>query len=278
MNCNISKYFLFLISIFSTVLMGQEESDLEFFLIDSYVTPEKPHTFNLVFFTSMEVKTEVIIADNYRIKISEDYLEDHSAKIDFSQYQFSDKNVSYQLVAEDRDGIKYFSEMYELTLPYEKFIETKKGSEPISTILFGMFLYLIPSPNLVVIENNSYFGLTKELPIITFYSSGYNYPSANISFEYSHFYNAPISDILRLGYKQIYTLDAIEYVSPGISIFTNFNGFNGAAAEFSIGLFKVYGVFTVYARYRYNVKPNNFNKDFHEISVGLYSHFFTIDF
>lgn len=266
-----------MVSILNFGVYGQQNDEVEFFLIDSFVTPEKPHTFNLTFFTNKSVKSEVIIADKYSKSISQEFLEDHSAKIDFSQFKFENKNVPFQLVAIDSSGKKYFSEVYELTLPYEEYIETKEGNDPISTILFGVALYLLPAPNLGIIDSKNYFGLTKELPVITFYSSGYNYPSSNISLEYSHYYHSPIKDILRLGYKQIYQVDLIEYFSPGISIFTDFNGYNGAAVELSLGLFKIYDVFTVYSRYRFNGKPTDLKNNFHEISIGLYSNFFTID-
>lgn len=275
------KFFnkiVFFILLIGTPIFGQENSELDFFLIDSYVTPEKPHTFKLTFFTSADVKTEVKIGDKYIVNVSDDYLEDHSANIDFSEYTFNVKNVPFQIIASDRKGKKYFSEVFELTLPYEEFIETKEGAEPISTLLFGMLLYLLPSPNLAIVDNENYFGITKEIPIITFYSSGYNYPSATVTLEYSHIYKINNGDFLRLGYKQIFPIKVFEYISPGITTFTNFNGFNGMAAELTIGLFNVYDVFTVYSRYRYNIKPSNFSDDFHEISVGLFSHFFTIDF
>ncbi len=248
----------------------------EIFIIDAFVTPETPHTLKLSYFTSEEVKTQVIIDEKYTIDVSEEFIEDHSAEIDFTNYSFYEKFVPYQIISEMRNGELFESEIFELVLPYDEFIETKEGDNPISTILFGVFLYLLPSPNMLLTENDNYFSLTKELPIVTFYSSGYNYPSGNISLEYTHIYESSINNFFRLGYKHFIPIDVFEYISPGLTGFTNFNGFNGIGGEVSLGLFKFYDVFTVYSQYRYNVKPSETNQYFHEISIGLYSHFFTI--
>lgn len=164
----------------------------EIFIIDAFVTPETPHTFKLSYFTSEEVKTQVIIDEKYTIDVSEEFIEDHSAEIDFTNYSFYEKFVPYQIISEMRNGEFFESEIFELVLPYDEFIETKEGDNPILTILFGVFLYLLPSPNMLLTENDNYFSLTKELPIVTFYSSGYNYPSGNISLEYTHIYESLI--------------------------------------------------------------------------------------
>jgi len=272
-----SNYILILIFLtISSSLFSQSDS-LEIFIIDAYVTPESPHIFKLSFFTSEEVKSKINIDEKYLTNISDDFVEDHLAEIDFTKYKFDKKFVPYKIISERGNGEIIESEIFELILPYEEFIETKEGGNPVSTILFGMLLYLIPSPNMILTNNDNYFSLTKEFPIITFYSSGYNYPSGNISLEYTHIYESTSNNILRLGYKYTIPIRLIDYITPGVTGFTDFCGFNGIGAEVSFGLFKVYDIFTVYTRYRYNFKPSNANQFFHEISIGLFSHFFTID-
>ncbi len=271
------NYILFLILVFSSIINAQDSSEVEIFIIDSYVTPETPHIFNLNFYTSEPVKAKIIIDEKYKIDISNDYKEDHTAAIDFSKFDFKKKNIKYVLIVETKQGKITKSEINEVVLPYDEFIETKEGNNPVTTLTKGILLYLLPSPDLIIMDGKNYFGLTKEFSLITFYSSGYNYPSGNISLEYSHVYNAPIKDFLRIGYKHIFTVKEIEFVSTGVSAFTNFNGFNGVSPEITLGLFKFYNIFTVYTRYRYNIKPTNTAEQFHEISVGLYSNFFTID-
>lgn len=270
-------FFIFLCLIMTNIVLPNTDS-LEIYIIDSYVTPEEPHTLMLSFITTEEVKTKIVIEDTHEYLISEDYLEDHSAEIDFSKFRFENKFISYKIISEKKDGSEIESEMFELILPYDQFIETKEGDNPITTVLIGLLLYSIPSPNMVITQADNYFSLTKEIPIITFYSSGYNYPSGTLSLEYTHIYESSIDNYLRLGYKFFIPIDYIEYISPGITGFTNFNGFNGVSAELSLGLFNVYDVFTVYTRYRYNLKPNNTDLYFQEVSLGLYSNFFTIDF
>lgn len=266
---------IFLLLNFNT-FYAQADS-LEVFIIDAFVTPEKPHKFNLSFFTTENVKAKVNIDGKYFLDVSKELKEDHSVEIDFSNYKFDKKFVPYQIITTNEEGKVLKSETFEIILPYEEFIETKEGSNPISTILMGMLFYLLPSPNYVFSEEQEFFSLTKELQIITFYSSGYNYPSGHISLEYSHVYEDNFKNILRLGYKHIFPVKFIEFVSPGVTGFTNFNGFNGIGLEGTIGLFNVYDIFTVYSRYRYNFKPSNTEQNFQEISIGLYSNFFTID-
>jgi hypothetical protein len=273
-----TKLTMFLIPfLFPLISVAQENDEIEIYIIDSYVTPEIPHTFNLSFYTSEAVKAKVLIDEKYKIDISTDFKEDHSMAIDFTNYHFSKKDIPFQIIVEDKRGNIIKGEENELTLPYDEFVETKEGHNPITTLVKGILLYLLPAPNLVIYNDEKYFGLTKEISLVTFYSSGYNYPTGNISLEYSHIYNSPIKDFLRVGYKHIIPINRIEFISPGLSLFTNFKGFNGISPELSIGLFKIYNVFTVYSRYRYNVQPTNATKQFHEISIGLYSNFFTFD-
>lgn len=272
---NILFKFAIIFFLFSITISAQDESEI--FIIDGFVTPEKPHIFKLSFYSSVPVKTKLLLNEQYEFDISNEFLEDHKIEIDFSTYKFNKKNIPYKILSENENGEKSISEDFEIILPYDEFIFTKSGSNPISTILLGLLLYSLPSPNLAIIDKENYFSLTKEIPIITFYGSGYNYPSGNISFEYTHIYKSDLRDLIRLGYKHIIPIKGIEYISPGVSGFSNLKGFNGIGAEFSIGFFKVYDVFTVYTKYRYNLKPNDTSKYFHEISVGLFSHFFTID-
>ena len=80
---------------------------------------------------------------------------------------------------------------------------------------------------------------------------------------------------LRAGYKQLYEIPYVEYLSPGVSLYTNFLGNNGIGLETSIGLFTIVDTFTLYTRYRFNIKMGDTPGNFHEISLGLYSSFFS---
>ena len=75
------SFLLFLLSNFSVFAQNEE---VEIFIIDAYVTPEKPHTFKLSYFSSEAIKSKVIIDDKYKIDVSNNLIEDHSVEVDFS--------------------------------------------------------------------------------------------------------------------------------------------------------------------------------------------------
>ena len=114
------KYLLFLF--FLTVpLRSIYAQDFDLYLIDSYVTPEKPYTFIISFFTSEEVKTKVLINETYDITVSDEYLLDHIAEIDFTDYIFTNKFVPFTIISETRDGNVIQSEVFEVVLALKIF-------------------------------------------------------------------------------------------------------------------------------------------------------------
>ena len=121
-----------------------------------------------------------------------------------------------------------------------------------------------------------YYTLTKEIPIISFRSKKGNYPSGYVATEYTYRFGDQDNHYLRLGYKKIFPVDYIEYISAGVSAYTNFSGQNGFAPEVSLGWFTLLDTFTFYTRYRYNFKPGDSNSNFHEINLGLYTRFFSL--
>lgn len=265
----------FLITAFQ--LLAQEESDsVEVYLIDSFVTPEVPHTFVLSFFTSASSTSKVIIDNKYTFPVSDELTESHKQDIDISKLEFIAKNVPFVIVVKDSLGREFTSETYEFELPEEQKIEG--GSNLLLLCLFGAVDFIIPSPVYVQEKKDSYFSLTKEIPLVSFRGSNYKYPIGYISAEYSHIFNAPIKNFVRVGYKQIIPVPGIEYVAPGFNGFTNFKGYNGISPELSLGLFRIANTFTVYARYRFNAKPGDAGSEFHEFSIGLYSSFFSLYF
>jgi hypothetical protein len=260
---------------FSVALYAQEEADtVEVDLIDSFVTPEVPHTFMLSFFTSTPAKSKVIIENSYVYTVSTELTESHKINIDLSDLSFKAKDVPFVILVEDSSGHRYTSEKYEFELPEEPKIEG--GSNFLLLCLFGATVFALPSPVYVLEKSKDYFSLTKEIPIISLRGSGYRYPNGYFSAEYSHIFNAPVKNFLRIGYKHIIPVPGIEYISPGINGFTNFTGFNGISPEISIGLFRIVNTFTLCARYRFNAKPGESGSEFHEFILGLYSSFFSL--
>lgn len=272
----IIKYLL-LQAIFISVTFAQQE-EFEFYVIDSYVSMEKPYTFHLMFYTSDVCKSSIVIAEKYEYKISDDYTDEHKIDIDISKLKFDSLSVPYRLIGMDENGNKHFSELNEFELP-EIFVMPENSSSGIfSTVCIGSVFFLTPSAGLSFTNESSNFTLSKELPVISFYNMGYNYPTGYFGVEYTFTIAPNTRDYLHLGYKQIFQPGGLEFISAGISYVTDFKGFNGVSPELSLGLFKIYEAFTIYSRYRYNVTLSDVGENFHEVSIGLYSNFFSFNF
>ena len=264
---------LILVLIVSEKIFSQSDS-IEVYLIDAYSTREMPYTFKLSFYTSDVCKSRVILEDEYEFVVSIDYTNLHKADIDINDLSFEDKFVSFVIITETESGDIYKSEKFDFDLPFEPQIES--GSDLFTLCLFGTTIFLVPYPSYVSDGNSSYFSLTKEIPVISFRSRSFSYPSGYISVEYSYIFNAENPSYLRAGYKKIIELPHTEYIAPGISLYTNFNTNQGISPELSVGLFTIKDTFTFYARYRYNVKLHTAGTNFHEITIGLYSGFFSL--
>ncbi len=247
---------------------------IEVFLIDAYVKQEPPYIFILSFYTSEVCLSNVIIDDKYEYLVSNGLSEAHSAKIDITALNFLERNVNFVIETIDSLGNKYKSEEFEFDLPYEPII--KDGSSIWTLCLFAGSVFLLPMPGYVNANGNNYYSLTKEIPVVSFRSKRGNYPSGYFSFEYTYIFEAENKNYLRFGYKRIFPVDFIEYISPGVTAYTNFNGQNGFAPELSVGWFTLFDTFTLYTRYRYNFKPGDSNSNFHEINLGLYTRFFSL--
>jgi len=267
-------FYFFLLFLPAVISVSAQETDsIEIYLIDAYVKPELPHKFTLSYFTSDVCKSKVIIDENYKYTVNDEFSDMHKTEIEITGLDFNDKIVNFVILTEDEAGNKYVSEVFDFDLPYEP--EIKGGSDFLQVCLFGGAIFLLPYPNLVFQSGESFFSLTKEIPIISFRSKSRRYPAGYLSLEYSYIFDASAKNYLRAGYKQIYELPYIQYFSPGVSLYTNFLGNNGIALETSIGLFTIVDTFTLYTRYRYNIKPGGSPGNFHEVSIGLYSSFFS---
>lgn len=247
---------------------------MEVFLIDAYVKQEPPYIFILSFYTSEVCLSNVIIDNKYEYLVSSGLSEAHSAKIDITALKFLDKNVSFVIETIDSLGNKSKSESFEFDLPYEPMIS--EGSSIWTLCLFAGSVFVLPMPGLMDYSSIGYYTLTKEIPIISFRSKKGNYPSGYVATEYTYRFGDQDNHYLRFGYKKIIPIDYIEYISAGVSAYTNFSGQNGFAPEVSLGWFTLLDTFTLYTRYRYNFKPGDSNSNFHEINLGLYTRFFSL--
>lgn len=266
---------------FSTSMFSQQEFttevdsvSMEVYLIDAYVKQEPPYTFILSFYTSEVCLSNVIIDGKYEYQVSNELSEAHSAQIDISDLKFLDRNINFVIETIDSLGNKNLSEEFEFDLPYEP--EIGEGSSIWTLCLFAGSVFVLPMPGYVNANGNHYYSLTKEIPIVSFRAKKGNYPSGYLAFEYTYIFDAENKNFARLGYKKIFPIDYIEYISAGATAYTNFSGQNGFAPEISLGWFTLFDTFTVYTRYRYNFKPNDSNSNFHEINLGLYTRFFSL--
>jgi len=274
----IKKVFLIFFSILTTCYAQDEITEIDIFVIDSYVTPEEPHKVMLTFFTSENVKAKIKFEGNDELVVSSEYLEEHKFELFLNKLNYDSTSIPFKIEVENKNGKKVTSEVFDLYLPDEYNFEIKNNSNFLDLCLGGI-LYLIPSPTLTNVYNRLNYSLTKELPVISFYGSGYNFPSSYFSIEYSYLFNSgSYSNFFRVGYKYIFQTKIIKYVSPGINVTSNFDNFTGLSPEISFGLFKFYETFTLYTRFRYNYNMNDSPSDFMELSIGLFTSSLSFNF
>lgn len=266
-------FILFFLLLSPLYLLAQSDS-IEVYLIDAYCTREMPYTFKLSFYTSEECKSKVVLDEKYEFDVSNELTDFHKKEIDINNISFSGKIVYFTIITETESGEKFESEKFDFDLPFEPQIES--GSDLFTLCLFGSVIFLLPYPSYAFDNNSSYFSLTKEIPFISFRSRNLNYPSGYLSIEYSYLFNNDDPSYLRLGYKKLFEVSHIEYLSPGLSLYTNFDLNQGVSPELSVGLFTIEDTFTFYVRYRYNFTLQSNGKNFQEINIGLYSGFFSL--
>lgn len=254
-----------------------EAIPIEIFIIDSYITPEVPHKLKITFSTSDSCFSKLKIKNNKSFTVSDKLNDNHKFELDLSEIRIDSSFITYSLEVTDRSGMRTESEEFTVELPKE-ITNTASSNAGFFQMCIGGIVFAIPSISYVRMDGKNYWSLSKEIPLISFYSEGYNYPGGYFSLEYSYIHQAEKKNFLRAGYKQIFQIEGIQYIAPGINLFGDFKGYNGMSAEISFGLFQIKNIFTFYSRYRYNFQLKKSGPDFHEFSIGLYSNFFSINF
>jgi hypothetical protein len=263
-----------LLMLFISSLIFSQIDSIEIYLIDAYCTREVPHNFKLSFYTSDVCKSKVVLENEYEYNIAEEPSDLHKAEIEIHDLAFNDNIVEFVIITETENGRINTSEVFDFDLPYEP--KLKGGSDFFTLCLFGSAIFLLPYPNYILYGEENLFSLTKEIPVISFRGRSTDYPSGYLSLEYTYIFDSGAPNYLRAGYKKLFELPHTEYIAPGVSLFTNFSSNNGISPELTVGLFTIKDTFTLYARYRYNFKLNKSGQNFHEISIGLYSAFFSV--
>lgn len=272
------KIIILFIVIVSSVFSQEEQENIpvDIFIIDSYITQEKPHKLILSFSTSDSCKSFVKINKLNSYQISNEYTDLHKIEIEINEKDFISNVITYQINLTTKENKNYISENYFVELPEDILLKEAKEFD-YTQLCIGGIVFAIPTFEYAFIDGKEYFGLSKEIPLYNFYGKGYNYPQGFISFEYSHYLKAERKNILRFGYKHLFQPKEIKYISTGISYLSNLKGYNGVSFEFSLGLFQIKNVFTFFTRYRYNLLLQKDAKDFYEFSIGLYSNFFSLN-
>lgn len=265
---------LLLFSLLSIAILPQAKDSMDVFIIESFADYEYGNL-KISFFTERPVISLVRIDNSKNYPVSMEYSENHNFEIPIDSINPKKQVIPFSLILTDSTGKTYNMGPYELEV--NAIPEVEERSNLLTLCLFGGMVFGIPSPSYAFSKEENSFSLTKDIPLIFIRSTdNIGYPFGYFSVEYTYIFNNRIKNILRAGYKHIIEIPGIEFISPGITGFTNFYGFNGIGGEVSLGLFEVYDVFTIYSRYRYNWQPNKTINNFHEVSLGVYSGFFAI--
>jgi hypothetical protein len=270
--------FLFIIAVKVFAQADSTVSEyMDIYVIDSYITPETPNKCVLSFSTSDSCTAKLVVMDKDTFDVSTKFSDTHKFEIELNKLRLDSALIKYRIIATNIKGNKTVSEPYEVELPKDIVIKPEDDTALLSICLGGI-VYSIPSPTYVNMNGNNYLSLSKEIPLFSFFSGGYNYPKGYVSVEYAHIFESQKKNFLRAGCKRIIQIPVVKYISPGITLFTDFLGYNGLGAELSAGLFQFQNTFTLYVRYRYNFQPKSYGLSFHEFSIGLYSSFFSLNF
>ena len=266
----------FALQIFFSVSIYSQNGTTQIFVIDSYISTEKPIKLNLSFYTSEPSTSKLLIAEKFYYTLSDKLTSQHKAKIDISNLGIEDTVLSFKIIVKNSNNDVTESQIYKVDYPKLIFVEKESN-----LLLFGMLfatVFIIPTPSYAFTENESRFSITKEVPLISFRGPSINYPRSYLAMEFTHIYKADRSNFLRLGYKYIQEVSFIKFISPGLDLVTNFDGFNGIGVGLSLGLFNVADTFILYTRYRYNFQPSHSERNFSELSLGMYTNFFSVHF
>lgn len=268
---------ILIIFVLTVVSVYSQSSPIQIFVIESFVKDEKPEKYILSFYTTDSCKSNIKLDSKYDYKVSENFDINHKIEINLTEIVFDSSKFSIEIFINDKNGfVKNSNKYYELN-PFYDSTKVEENENLLLTCCFGGVVFGLPSPGISLIDGKSFYSLSKEIPIYSWYGFSFNYPSFYIGLEYSYLFESPKKNFVRLGVKNISELPIIEYISPGISVFSDFLGYNGISFETSLGLFKIADVFTVYSKYRFSTNFINNSTDLHEILIGLYGNFFSLN-
>lgn len=251
---------------------GTEEGDsIEVILIEAYSPKDSPDKMVLTFFASEPVKAEVIFS-NKTVPLGEEFKESHTNSIDIKGVPPQEELIIFYIRVTGESGGSNLSEPFDIVAEGNTSIS---GGADLTGCLIGTAVYAIPAVYYNFHNDSLGLGLGKEFPLLSFYSGGYNYPNGYLAVEYTYSDIHDIKSRYNFGYKQIIEIPFINYVSFGFSFSTDFRGRNAVVPEVSLGLFRIMNVFTLYVRTSHYVFPANKGNNMTQLSLGLFSAFFS---
>lgn len=272
--------FILTILFFVEIISGQTDSNrvsgTDIMIVDSYITAEVPNKFVLSFFTSDSCTSKIIVLGKKAYDVSKKFEENHKFEIKLVQLPIDSTGFHYEIIVKNKNGVETKSDITNVVIPNGVVIAPEQ-QPGVFMMCLGGIIFGLPSPTYVFNGGKHNRALSKEIPLISFYSAGYNYPMSYFGIEYTYVFEAQKKNFFRIGYKHIFQLPAIKYLSPGVTGFTDFQGYNGMSLELSVGLFQIQNVFTFYTRYRYNFQLISGGTGFNEFLLGLYSNFFSLN-
>lgn len=270
------KMLFLLILLTSTGLSGftagSEEGDsIEVILIEAYSPKDSPDKMVLSFFASEPVIAEVVFT-NKTVSLGQEYKESYSETMDISGIPPQEDMIIFYIRVTSESGGSNLSEQFDIVSGGNT---TISGGADITGCLIGSTVYAIPALYYNFKGDSSGLGFGKEFPLVSFFSGGYNYPNGYLSFEYSYTDLNDIKSRYNFGYKQIIEVPLVNYISFGFSFSTDFRGKNAVVPEASVGLFRIMNVFTLYLRGSHDVFPSDKGNNITQLSIGLFSAFFS---
>lgn len=267
---------LFFILLWSVPAFSQRVP-VEVGIIESFVYDKNPDTLVLTFSTDIYCKATAVIKNGGKFVISDTLTDFHHREVALSkEVRTADRGYFY-LILTGEDGIVDTSEMFDFENYKDTTIEVvSETGAGLTSCITGGAIYLVPSFYNHTEGGTQTRGIGKEFPIVSFFSGGFNYPVSYLMVEYRYLLKTKPAHQLSAGWKYMWQPPTVDFISPGVFLFTDFLGNNGAGAEVSLGLFKFFDVYTVYTKFRYNRSFAASKREFTDISVGLYSSFFSL--
>ena len=273
------KFFLFLAFFFSFAGLFAQEEPVEFYIIDSYVTPETPHIFKLTFFTSDSCTTKILFNNNKTYAISKRLNTDHKFTLNLTGFVFDSAFVPFYLIAKNKAGKEFKSEKFEVELPDDKELLQSESGGSIFNICLGGVSILIPSAGVYKPQGGEFkFSLSKQLPFITFGNIGGKYPAGYLALNYTYVFNNEFSNFLGITYKGIWQPGLIEYLALGGGVYSNLKGGYGFSPELEIGLVRIFNGYTLFVKEKFNWNVFLTGENANQIFVGIYAPFFSINY